>query len=310
MSLFIDVIEPLSNRIKKNLMQVIENERRNQDRPVRKISDTCIKYLDYGELRYDKMEDGISDLQKAGISSDSFSMMLLAILNESLDEDQKAIDYFTRFSRTSLAADFRPDLEDFITIGKFATLREFGLLGTAGEMIIDKYTSVEDVSDTLSNMYLKIDNEEYLPVFQRLVDRAKTLYPESLPLETLNGFINLKAKDYPKALDSFLHMKDHLEADKESRYYNYNLAVTWDSIAGCYLKMGDGPGTMESCDTALGYDNQSEESKVGNPILYKKAEAYILLGDNTSALTILDEILSENSTDETALEIKKKIGGS
>src|SRR5512133_2234336 len=106
MPLFIDVIEPLSNRIKKNLMQVIENERRNQDRPVRRIGDTCIKYLDYGELRYDKMEDGIADLQKSGISSDSFSMMLMAILNESLDEDQTAIDYFTRFSRTSLASDF------------------------------------------------------------------------------------------------------------------------------------------------------------------------------------------------------------
>lgn len=307
MSLFIDVPEVLSDKIKAGLLEVIENEKKEQDRPVRKICEVCSKYLDYGELRYDRMEDGIAELQKTGIPGNALHVMLVAILNESLDEDLTALNYFAEFSGSSLAGSFRPELSDFITIGRFVTLKEYDMLENAGTIMIERYTDEDNVTDTISNLYLKAENEEYVPVFQRLLNRAKELYPSDLSLESLNGFMNMKGKDYPKALESFLGIKDKMEQDRDNKNYHFNLALTWNNIADCYLKQGDLAKTIESCDIALTHDEKAEDYKVGNAILYKKAEALILLGDNDQALAIATRLLSEDPDDEIALELKNKI---
>jgi len=307
MSLFIDVIEDLSDKIKAALNKVIEQEKKDQDRSLRKICDTCSKYLDYGELRYDKMEDGISRLKEAGLSVSAFSVMLMAVMNESLDEDLVALEHFAEFKESSLAAPFYAELCDFIAIARFATLKEYDKLEEAGSIMVDRYTNEANITDTLSNLYLKAEQEEYIPVFQRLVARAKERYPSCMPLEGLNGFISMKGKDYQQALASFLNIKNSLEKEKDNPFYNHNLASTWDNIADCYLKMGDAAKTIESCDIALGYDNNGENYKVGNPILYKKAEALLLLGDKEQALVMVNQILDENKDDEKALEIRASI---
>ena len=123
MSLFIDVIESLSTRVKSAINRVIESEKKDQPRSIRKICDTCCKYLDYGELRYDKMEDGILEIQKTSISKLPLFDLLLAVMNESLDEDQKAIQQFIAFSGSSMASSLRSELDDFITVGKLVTLK-------------------------------------------------------------------------------------------------------------------------------------------------------------------------------------------
>ena len=307
MSLFIDVIIVLSDKIKVRLKEVIGRERKKQDRTIRKICDVCSKYLDFGELRYDKMEHCIKELQENGLSRNALNELLFAVLNESLDEDLIAIEHFKVFSDSSLADEFRSALSDFITIGRFATLKEYDKLEEAGSIIIDRYTDEDNITDTLSNLYLKAENEEYIPVFQRLLVRAKERYPTGISLEGLNGFINMKGKDYQRALESFLQIKDHLEQEKDNQFYNYNLASTWDTIAGCYLKQGDAAKTTESCDIALGYDNNAEDYKVGKPILYKKAEALLLMGEKEQALAIVNQILNEEKDDKQATEIKNRI---
>ena len=307
MSLFIDVVEPLSSKIKASILDVIAKERNDQDKPIRKICDVCTKYLDYGELRYDRMEDGINRIEDTGDPGSGLYAMLLAILNESLDEDLNAVNYFTLFCGSSLARSFIPELEDFITIGRLLTLKEYDKLETAGEIIIDRYTTGQTVTETISNLYLKIDNEEYIPVFQKLLARATALYPTGISLESLKGFIDIKGKDYKQALESFLSIKDRLEQDHDNKYYNLNLASAWDNIAGCYLKTGDAAKAVESCDIALDYDKKSEDITVGYPILYKKAEACLLLGDKERAIAIADQILTENPEDERAVEIKSRL---
>ncbi|MBN2763438.1 MAG: hypothetical protein JXR41_10130 [Bacteroidales bacterium] len=307
MSLFIDVIEVLSDKVKSGLIDVIGQERKNQGRPIRKICDICSKYLDYRDYRYDKVEKAIHHLQETGQPGNPLYTMLLAVLNDSLDEDSMAIEQFTAFSDTPLADPFRTELADFITIGRFVTLKDYDFLETAGSIMVERYTNEDDITDTLSNLYLKADSEEFIPVFQRLLDRARKLYPESLSLEGLNGFINMKGRDYRKALESYLAIKDRLEADKDDPYYNDQLAATWDNIAACYLKLEDVAKTLESCDIALEYDKNAATYRVGNPILYKKAEALLLTGEKEQALAIVDTILNENQEDEKALEIKGRI---
>lgn len=307
MSLFIDVTEALSSIMKKNFLGAIESQRKNQDRPIRRICDTCSKYLDYGELRYDRMEDGISELQKTGLSGNDLNLLLYAILHESLDEDQTAIQQLIKFSDSSLAEPFRSELSDFIALGSVLTLQEYDKLENAVSIIIDRYSNEEDITDIISNLWLRIEKEEYFPVFQRMLARAKELYPSGTPLESLNGYINYKGKDYQRALESFLVVKDRLEQDRDNTLVDHNLAYTWDNIAGCYLKLGDADKTIESCDIAINYDMKSEEFKIGASVLYKKAEAFILTGQNDQALAIVNQLLEENKEDKQALEIKNRI---
>ena len=307
MSLFIDVPEALSNKVKAGLIQMIRNEQKNQERPVRRICDTCFKYLDYGELRYDKMEEGISRLKEAGISGSPLIALLFAVLHESLDEDESAVRYLSELSNLTPAEPFRRELVDFITIGKFVTLQEYPVLEDAGVILIDRYTDENDITDTLSNLYLKAEDAEYNPVFQRLLVRAKERYPSNLSLEVLAGFLHMKSNDYRKALESFLIVKDRQEMDRDNPHYNFTLAAAWDNIAACYLKLGDAAKTLESCDTALSYDEKAEDYQVGAPILYKKAEAFLLLGEKEQALAIVDQILAENEGDEKAMEIKNQM---
>ncbi|HEX2396080.1 MAG TPA: tetratricopeptide repeat protein [Bacteroidales bacterium] len=308
MSLFIDVIEPLSGKIKEKFIGLIEAERKDQPRSIRKICETCSKYLDYGELRYDKMEEGINTLKETAHIDSTLYAILMAIMNESLDEDQKAIDLLTQLSETSAALDFKQELIDFITIGSFATIKKYDLLETAGSIIIERYSEENTITDTLSNMYLKVENDEYLPVIQKLLIKAREKFPELLALESLTGFIQIKAKEYQSALNTFMTIKDKLlQQENENRFINDNLASVWDNIAICYLKLGDAVKTIESCDTAIGYDNNAVAYKLGLNVLYKKAEAYLLAGQNENANVIANQILAENPEDESALEIKERL---
>ncbi len=307
MSLFIDVPESLGNKLKASFLQVIEQERKDLSRPIRKICDDCSKYLDYGELRYDKMEDGIAALQEAGLSDNSLCQLLFAVLNESLDEDDVAVDYFTKLSVSALAKSFQGELSDFLTIGRCMTLKNYDLLEGAINIIIDRHTDADNITDTLSNLYLKVEQEQYIPVFQKLIARAKERYPSHPTLESLYSFMCMKGKDYHAALDSFTTIKNQTEQDIENPHYNYMMAFAWDNIAGCHLKLGDAEKTLECCEKALEYEQKSEEFKVGNPILYKKAEARLLAGEQEAALAIVSQILEEDDADETALQIKNKI---
>lgn len=307
MSLFIDIPETLGNKLKASFLQVIEQERKDLSRPIRKICDDCSKYLDYGELRYDKMEDGIATLQDAGLSDNSLYQLLFAVLNESLDEDAVAVEYYSKLLDSVLAKPFQGELNDFVTIGRCITLKNYDLLEEAVNIIIERYTDADDITDTLSNLYLKVEQEQYIPVFQKLIARAKEHYPSHPALESLFSFMCMKGKDYQAALDSFTAIKNQLEQDIENPHYNYMMAFAWDNIAGCHLKLGDAEKTMESCEKALEYEQKSDELKVGSPILYKKAEALLLTGDRETALAIVSQILDEDEADETALQIKNRI---
>ncbi len=308
MSLFIDVPDSLSNTLKAGLIEVIRNGQKEQERPVRKICETCIKYLDYGELRYDKMEDGIARLQKMNLSGNPLFILLMAVLHESLDEDQIAINHFAEFSDTATAEPFRQQLADFITIGKFATLKEYTFLEEAGSILVERYSDKDTITDTLSNFYLKAESIEYLPVHQKLIHQARQMYPDHLPLEGFSSLIYVKSEQFDQALQSLQTIREKLEQNSDNPYYHYNLALTWDSIADCYLRKGDAVKAIESCHAALSHDEKSEDYRVGNPILYKKAEAFLLQDEKEQALAIISEMLKENEEDERALEIRKRIG--
>jgi tetratricopeptide (TPR) repeat protein len=309
MSLFIDVVETLSSKVKAGLNEIIGNERKKQDRPVRKICDLCIKYLKYGDLVYYRMEESISRLQENNVKDNPLNPLLMAVLNESLDEDQEAVQYLCEFSDSPLAEPFRAELTDFITIGKFVTLYENVLLEEAGLILVERYTDENTVTDTLSNLYLNNDAKEYIPLFQKLLNRAKELYPANIQLESFNSFLYIKDENYDKALETSILVKEKLEQDKENRFYNFNLASAWDNIAGCYLKQGNPEKTIESCDVALSYNEKAEGYTVENSILQKKAGALLLQGEKDQALVIVDQILDINEEDEKALDMKKKITG-
>ena len=307
MSLFVDVFGVLSDKIKAHFVEIIEKERDGQERSVRKVCDVCSNYLVHGELRYDKVEDGISQLEKMPSVDNPFYVMLFAILNEMLDEDLNAMKFFTGFSKSSLARPFQTEIDDFIAVGRFATFNDFQELENAASILIDRYTNENNIAETLTNLYFKAESEEYLPLFQRLLAKAKEKYPSGIQLESFNGFICMTGQHYEQALESFMTVRERLEVKTDNKFFNFNLATVWDSIADCYLKMGNAAKTIESCDTALSYDANAEDYMVGNSILYKKAEALLLAGEKDQALDIVKRILDEDEDDEKALSIREKI---
>jgi len=163
------------------------------------------------------------------------------------------------------------------------------------------------IAETITNLYFKVETTEYLPVFRRLLNRAKELYPDSFQLESLSGFFHTAGKNYEQALESFLTVKERLEQNRDNQHYNFNLAVIWDTIADCYLNLGDAVKTSESCDIALSYLENAEVFITGNTILYKKAEALLLLGEKDKALAIAKQLLEENEEDEKAREIQERL---
>jgi tetratricopeptide (TPR) repeat protein len=307
MSLFVDVTDNLSNRIKKHLFEVIQNERKKQDRAIRKICDVCSKYLDYDELYYSRMEEAIQEMNRIGVAENPFNILLYAVLYDPLDENEKAIQYLTKFNESSLAAPFNKELTDFITIARYLSLNEHSMLEKAGILLVEQYATEENVAEIISNLYLEEEKEENIPVFLQLLAKAKERFPNSTSVESLTAFLNIKGKNYNQALVSFFAIKERLEEKANHPYYNFNMATTWDSIAGCYLKMGDAEKTFESCETAIKFDEQPGDYKVGAPILHKKAEALILSGRNEEALALVETLLKENNEDEEALRIKEKL---
>jgi tetratricopeptide (TPR) repeat protein len=308
MSLFVDVIEPLSDKIKASFIGIIENEKKDQERSIRKVCDVCVRFLDYGELRYDRMEDGIRAIQDKGSPDDSLQILLMAVLHDSLDEDESAVNYFTTLAGTSTAKEIQTELNDFITIGRCLALKQYDMLEDSGNIIIERYSNQDSVTDLISNLYLKIDDEAFNPIFQKLVTRAKEQYPDHMPLYGLNGYINIKARNYSAALESYQKIVESIKSETESRFYNFNMATSWDSVAGCYMKMGDADKTLDSCDIALDFDSKAEEPhKITDAILHKKAEAYIMKSNFDQALAILHDLLKNNPDDEIAQELKKRI---
>jgi tetratricopeptide (TPR) repeat protein len=310
MSLFVDVVDVLSDKIKTHFVDIIENEKNGQERSVRKVCDVCSNYLIHGELRYDKSENGIRQLEKMPSAGNAFYLLLLAVLYESLDEDLKAVNYLVELSGSALAEPFHTELDDFINVGRFTTLQEFQELENAGVILINRYTNETNITETLTNLYFKAEEAEYLPVYHRLLGKAKELYPASIQLESFNGFINTMGKNYAQALESFLAVKERMEQNRDNKFYNLNLAIMWDNIADCYLKLGNASKSLESCDIALSYHENAEDFMAENPMLYKKAEALLQLGEKDKALAIVEQILDENEEDEKALSIRGKITNS
>ena len=306
MSVFVDVFDSLSEPIKKNFLQHIEAEKKNHDRPVRRVCELCIKYLDYGELFYSKMEEGIEEINRIKTGTEPFHMLLLAIMHDPLDENEVVIQNLEQFKKASPHIPFYQELDDFITIARFMSLNETSLMEHAGEIIVERYVNEQNVAEVISNLYLKEESEVHIPMFLKLLTQAKQRFPESNSVDSLSAFLNIKRKNYTEALASFLTIKDRLERNPSHPYFNHNMATTWDQIAGCYMKMEDAEKTLESCETALMYDEKSGDFSVGAPIYHKKAEALMLKGQKEEALEITKRLLKENEEDEVAKELQQK----
>ncbi len=307
MSVFIDVFESLSERVKKNFLQLLETERKKQERQVRKICELCIKYLDYGELYYSKMEEAIEEMSRVKTGQEPLHHLLFAILYDPLDENETVIKNLEQFNHASPGIPFHQELDDFITIARYVSLSDMSLMEPACEIIVDRYVNEQDVAEVISNLYLKDEKEENIPAFLNVLARAKQRFPDSSSVDSLNAFFNIKRKDYAQALTSFMIIRDRLEKMSDHTYYHQNMATTWDQIAGCYMKMEDAEKTLESCETALMHDEKSGDFSVGAPIYHKKAEALILLGKTEEALAITTHLLKEDEEDEIAKQIQQKV---
>lgn len=307
MGIFIDVNEKLSEKVIEDLIITIKTAREHEERSVQKVCKNCIHYLTSREANYELAEKNIEQLNKISVNLNPFHWLLLGVLYESLDEDEQAIKYFTDILKTSITSNFREELTDLITIGKFYTLSDFSEFEQAGLILITKFSDESDISDLLWQLFSKVNQGEYISTFENFCTKALELYPDSIGILYFNGFIKKLGLNYQAALELFILVKDVLEKDVENPEYNLRLANIWLEISNCYLKNSNPDKTIEACDIALQYDQKSEDLQVGPFILNNKAEALLSKGEKESALAIIDHVLEENPKNVEAAAILEKI---
>jgi tetratricopeptide (TPR) repeat protein len=307
MGMIIDVPEELSKKVVTNLIKIIEAEKSDQKKDIRKICSQCLTYLSIRELYFEKAEANIQFLKSDLPDQHAFYLLLLGVLNEAIDEDEVAIEYFKKFAESSLADSFRDELLDFIELGRFQTLSDYSQFEKAGLIFIDKYSSKSEISDLLWQLSTCVNPSEYIPTFEKFCARALELYPDNYGIEHFHGFIKDQSSDFEASLELYLFVKDKIEKEVENPETNLRLANIWHSIADCYLKLKNPEKAIESCDIAMTYDEKSEGFQIKNFILNKKAEALLLRGEKESALSIINRLLEENPKDEVSQNMLEKI---
>jgi tetratricopeptide (TPR) repeat protein len=306
MGIFIDVNEELSNKVVENIINTIKTEREREDRTIQKICKHCIQYLTSMEANYELAEKNIDQLKKLPNHNNHFYLLLLGVLNESLDEDETAIQYFSEILNTRITENFTEDLSDFITVGKLNTLSDFSELENAGLILISKYCDESNVSDMLWQLSITVNPEAYLPAFEKLSIKAQELYPENFSIKYFYGYIKKLALNYEAALELFIFVKDELEKEIEDTEDNFQLANIWLDISNCYLKTENPDKAIEGCDISMQYDQKTEEKLLQYYILNKKAEALLLKGEKESALLIINQVLAANPENPEAIALMEK----
>lgn len=306
MGIFIDVNEELSDKVVENVINTIKTLREQEDKSIQKICKYCVQYLTSKEANYEFAEKNIDLLKNRSTNKNPFYLLLLGILNESLDEDELAIQYFLDILDTRIADNFHEELKDFITVGKLNTLSDFSEFENAGLILINKYSDASDITDILWQLSLKVKPEEYIPSFENFYTKALELYPDNYGIKYFHGYIKRLDLNYEAALELFLLVKDELEKDVENSEYDLQLANIWFDISNCYLKKEDLDKAIEGFDIALQHDQKTEENLLKHYIMIKKAEALLLKGENEKAISILNQVMTEDPENKEAIALLEK----
>jgi tetratricopeptide (TPR) repeat protein len=251
-------------------------------------------------------EKNIDQLKNLPEHNNHFYLLLLGVLNESLDEDETAIQYFSDILNTRITGNFTEEFSDFITVGKLNTLSDFTELEKAGLILISKYCDNSNIAELLWQLSIKVNPEEYIPVFEKFCLKALELYPDNFGIKYFHGYIKRLGLNYEAALELFLQVKDELEKDIENTEFNFQLANIWLDISNCYLKNENPDKAIEGCDLSLKYDQKTEENLLKLYILNKKAEALLLKGEKEQAISIFNQLLTEDIENKEALALLEK----
>jgi tetratricopeptide (TPR) repeat protein len=301
------VIPELSKKVVKHIVTIILAGKDKEDKPIRKICDQCIRCITFEKERDENTEKSIELITSKSSGEKAFYTLLLGILYDDLEEDEPAFKHFSEFAYSSLAEPFKEELLDFILLARFFNMEDYTNLEKVGLVFLNKYSEGIDAAGFLFQLSTHVNLADNIGTFQSLIDRAKELYPDDYALESFNGYLHNVNEEHEKALESFVKVKDNLEKEVDHPTYNLNLASLWNSIAFCQLKLKNSEKTIESCDTALFYNQKSEEMSIENSILCKKSEAFILQGMKDTALSLVNKVLENSPEDEEALAIFDKI---
>jgi tetratricopeptide (TPR) repeat protein len=302
------IIEEFTQNVKKRLVSVIENGKENKDKRLRKVCDQCIKIIDGDILREDLLNISLEMVQSAlKEKDDPFYYLLLALLYENLEDEEQGIHYMEEFSRTSLAENFRDELNDYRTYTKFFGFGDGSLLEEVGLSIISKHANAETVSDVLWMLTEYAKMPEYLDAYLVVANKAKELYPDVFRIDFFLGRIYYYFENYEKALNALMNYKNGVEKETDNPLYHCELANICRSIADVYLKLGNPQNAITNCNDALNYDAKSEDYSIEIQILSIRAKAYILLKEADLATTDINKILAEDPNDENALKLLEEI---
>jgi tetratricopeptide (TPR) repeat protein len=302
------IIEEFSQKVKKELIQIIQNEKIKRDNQIQKIADQCIKILQHEILRVELLEISLEYIktQMKG-KGDPFYFLLLAFLYENLEEEEQSMLYLKKYSDSLSDVSFKEELNDFMLYTRFFEWGEFQLLEEVGLSMINKYSGEETISNVLWMLTEYAEMAEYTDTYLLLANKAQELYPEVFRLNSFLGRLFNHTENYEKALNAYINYKNGVEKDEDNPIYNCELANAWATIANAYIKLDDPENAITSSNSALKYDMESEDFKIENYILCNRAKAYLMQNNKDLASIDINKVLASDPEDENALKVQEEI---
>jgi tetratricopeptide (TPR) repeat protein len=301
------VIVELSERVIHKLVSIIQDNKDKEEKTVRKICEQCIRYISYRKEKEEDSEKSIETLQNRLSANSQFYTLLLAILYDDIEDDEQALNHYSDFSKTQLAAPFREDLEDYILMARFFNMEDTSALEQVGLAFIERHSEGLNIPEFLYQLSSSVEIKEQIAIFQSLINKTRELYPEEFSIESFQGYLFNMNSQFDKALETLLLVKENLSNDTGNPLFNLSLASTWNGIAYCYIKLNNAEKALESCETALTYNHNSEDISIEHSILCKKADALLLKGQKEEALEVVNKVLEEMPDDAEALDIMERI---
>lgn len=249
---------------------------------------------------------GIEYLKSQQLNNDnSFIDLLIGLLLVQLDDNKASIEYLNKFIEREPDKTISTYVNHFKILVELIELNDITSILSATPSILDVISTKENIIPLLWTLAGKL-KEENTEAFQKLLNRAKELYPYERKLHILQGWVYQQRKNSTALELAIIQYRKYIEAlrpDINYDYYHFELAELYHFIAVCYLLMSkiNLDKVNKYCDLAMHHDAETEAYSIEEDIrktkssaaLYHKSLLFVQLAQNGATRII--EVDNNNS---------------
>lgn len=269
--------------MEKRIIAYLAKEKQSKDNKVATIADVLID----DRIISEEMTKNYTQYLRKVKSKETFNMLLLAFFEADMENFPESLNLFNEFVKKDPTNPIATDIQQFMSLIKVSELKDYSNLEKDLISIIESISSSDNIINLLWRLSGMINATQNLELFQKLVDKAKELYPKEFRLRSFQGWI-YKQTEQPenlqKAIDEYQKCIDGLKEGKDNGNFHFQMAATYHNIALCFLLFPEPEinKILGNCDLAAEFDKHTEEFSILPDIENTKAAAYLLVKSKES----------------------------